>query len=345
MPGKYLSESQRSVICALKNEGLSNRQISLRIPCDRRTVDRIVHNSMNGKVSVPAHKSGRKRISNLRDDATLRRSVLKDRRSISGELQIIMADHGVTMSKRTINRRLFDMNLKARKPKKKPLLTKAMKVAPLKWAKDHRNWTIENWKNVIWSDESKFNLHASDGRRLVRRRPGEEYHPDCLDRTVKFPAFVMLWACFSWYGIGRVHVCEGMVNQVQYLNILETRLLPTIRDFQEKNQLDPAHVIFQDDSAPVHRARRVKEYLQQHNITSLPWPGNSPDLNPIEELWKIMSERAMKLKPTSKTDLIAKLLRVWNQQLRDLPLIKDLVESMPRRCLAVIKARGGTTKY
>ena len=67
---------------------------------------------------------------------------------------------------------------------------------------------------------SKFNLFSSDSSCLVQRQSHEEFHPDCIQRTVKFPASVMLWGCFSWFGIGRLHICEN-TDQKQYLNILE----------------------------------------------------------------------------------------------------------------------------
>ena len=100
-----------------------------------------------------------------------------------------------------------------KKAKKKPLLMKKMKEARLQWAKDNLIWGIEEWKYVLWSDELKFNLFSSDSSCLLRRQSHEEFYPDCIQRTVKFPASVMLWGCFSWFGIGRLHICENRVDQ------------------------------------------------------------------------------------------------------------------------------------
>ena len=70
----------------------------------------------------------------------------------------------------------------------------------------------------------------------------------------------------------------------------------------------------------------------------------TPLFNPIEELWRILGDTAMKTNPQTKKELIESLVRVWHHQLNP-DLLKSLVQSMPRRCSAVIKAKGGSTKY
>ena len=192
-----------------------------------------------------------------RDDRTLKNMVLKDRRATSGELAAELAHHGVLVSPQTVRERLVKMGYVVRRPKKKPLLTTRMMKARLDWAKRHAEWTVEDWKNVIWSDESKFNLYRSDGHQFVRRRSDEEYHPDCLETTVKYPASAMVWGCFTWYNIGRLHLCKGTVNQAQYLKILEDRLLPTMRDLEQDVGISSRDIVFQQDSAPAHTAKTV----------------------------------------------------------------------------------------
>ena len=73
------------------------------------------------------------------------------------------------LSAETLRRRLRDCGLYGRRLAKKPLLTKWMKANRLSWAKKYRNWTLEDWRNVLWSDESKFNLLCADNLPYVRR--------------------------------------------------------------------------------------------------------------------------------------------------------------------------------
>jgi hypothetical protein len=53
-------------------------------------------------------------------------------------------------------------------------------------AKDHKDWTTEQWSEVLWSDESGFTLFSHGGHKYVRRRPGEELLDECLEKTVKY---------------------------------------------------------------------------------------------------------------------------------------------------------------
>ena len=56
----------------------------------------------------------------------------------------------------------------------------------LKFANEHKDWTVDDWSRVVWSDETKVNLTGSDGREYVRRRANEEFDPKCTKKTKKF---------------------------------------------------------------------------------------------------------------------------------------------------------------
>ena len=85
---------------------------------------------------------------------------------------------------------------------KKPLLSAANVVSRVQWGRDHRDWTDEDWKRVLWSDESTFQLFSNQ-RVFVRRRVGERFRKECLSPTVKFGGGkIMVWGCFSSNGVG-----------------------------------------------------------------------------------------------------------------------------------------------
>ena len=102
--------------------------------------------------------------------------------------------------------------------------------------------------------------------------------------------------------------------------------------------------IHQDDNASCHRAKLVKRWMQSHGVCHLNWPAPSPNLNLIENLWHRINTVVAKKKPTSKQDVIEKIIFAWHHIVTPEEL-RLLVHSLPRRCLAMIKNKGYTTKY
>ena len=124
-----------------------------------------------------------------------------------------------------------------------------------------------------------------------------------------------------------------------YLEVLENKMLPSANKLFQGSSF-----VFQDDSAPCHRAKCVKDWHQANGIETLDWPGNSPDLNPIENLWAIVKQKVRESRPNSKKELIHAIEAAWNCQVtRD--NLKNLVDSMKDRLEAVVANNGGHTKY
>jgi hypothetical protein len=88
----------------------------------------------------------------------------------------------------------------SRRPHWIPLLSAKNKKKQLQWARDHQQLTIEEWKNIAWSDESRFLLHHADGRVRIWRK--QSMAPFCLVSTVQADDGVMVWGMFSWHTLG-----------------------------------------------------------------------------------------------------------------------------------------------
>lgn len=284
-------------------------------------------------------RSGRPRVTTPVEDRYIRVLALRNRRLTARVIQgRIAGQHGRRISDQTIRNRLHAANLKARKPAKKPAMTALQRATRLRWCRQHRTWTQQMWRRVLFSDESRFCLRKVDGRARVWRRRGERFANCCIDRVTAYGGgSVMVWGGISTAGKTDLVIINGNLNGQRYRDeILDPVAIPYIQGIGG---------ILQDDNARPHRARIINDHLQQRAIQRIEWPACSPDLNPIEHLWDQLG-RAVRSRVTDATtlrDLRQLLVDEWNAipQQR----IQRLISSMRRRCQAVAASYGGSTRY
>ncbi len=149
---------------------------------------------------------------------------------------------------------------------------------------------------------------------------------------------VMIWAAMSSAGVGPLCFLKSTVNAAILPGILEHFMLPSA----DKLYGD-ADFIFQQDLAPAHTAKGTKSWFNDHGVTVLDWPANSPDLNLIENLWVIVKRKMRDTRPNNADELKAAIKATWASY--HLSSATNWSPSMPRRIEAVIKAKGAPTKY
>ena len=209
----------------------------------------------------------------------------------------------------------------------------------LKFAKEMLEKPVDFWKNVVWSDESKFNLFGSDGKVMVWRTAREEFDPKCTIPTIKHGGgSVMVWGCFTHQRVGKLCVLDRIMDRFYYRDILEQNLQPSINHFKLGQRC-----IFMHDNDPKHTSGLIKDWLKRKRIETLPWSPYSPDFNPIENLWDELERRVKKHQPKNITELELLLIEEWNKI--ELPVLEKLVDSVPSRLYECIKMKGYPTKY
>uniref|UniRef100_A0A8R1E2R5 DDE_3 domain-containing protein n=1 Tax=Caenorhabditis japonica TaxID=281687 RepID=A0A8R1E2R5_CAEJA len=205
-------------------------------------------------------------------------------------------------------------------------------------AKAQLNWGRKEWAKHVWSDESKFNLFGSDGTKWVRRPIGTRYSPKYQVATVKHGGGnCMVWGCFSETAMGPLRRVNGIMDRYQYEDILENTMRPwALRNIGRA-------FVFQQDNDPKHTSLHVRSWFQRRRVVVLDWPRQSPDLNPIEHLWEELERQLAGVRASNAGQKFAQLEAAWKAM--PLSVVHALLDSMPRRCQAVIDAKGFATKY
>ena len=331
-----ITPKKRAVCVALQKEGLSCREIARRVGISKSSVDRAVQLMKETGQYSSRKRSGRPRVTTSRDDSAIKRAVTKNPFISSEEIRAQLPNTAV--SSRTIRRRLLvDFKLPSRRAARKPMLTEVQRKKRLVFCRKYKNWTERQWQNVMFSDESTFCQFGTHLHR-VRRPTGLRYDQRFTVATMKHPQKVMVWGCFSAFGRGSLYFLPAgeTINAKKYIDILKNKLPHTMQIHNV--------TCFQHDGAPAHTAKIVKKWFSDNHIDVLDWPGNSPDLNPIENLWELMKRRLAKRCPKNMQDVRYWLTRIWCQELSK-ELCKKLVTSMQKRIKDVLRRKGQQTKY
>lgn len=331
-----ITDFVKGQIVALSSKECSQVEISRMLNISRHAVQNAIH---RGSVTR-RQNCARPRKTTPREDRMLKNIVNLSPHTSSSRVAQVARERGIMISSRTVRRRLTtDFSLVARRPARKPVMTKAQIRGRIRFCKALQNKSADWWECVMFTDESRFQQVRGCGYNYVRRPPGERFNPKYTVKTVKIAPSVMVWGAIAATGHCGLHIFEKgeYVNAAKYISVLEKKV---------KLHMDISGTTkLQQDSAPCHTAASVKKWLKDNNIQLLEnWPSNSPDLNVIENCWNLMKRRVAEQRPKSEEDLKCILKRVWvNEIMPD--YCKCLVRSMPDRPKAVLKNKGYPTKY
>ena len=185
----------------------------------------------------------------------------------------------------------------------------------------------------------------------VFRQPTEKFRRDLVNAQhhVKPKISHLLWAGVAKGEKAALVAMTRNDNSPQngytrwsYIKALEEGLVPFLHQFQH----------FQQDNAPIHKAIESIDWLNRHGIRSIDWPAHSPDLNPIEHIWKALKAKLRRMHPhlrdlrnneEDRAILLSWIQAAWAA----LPesLVRRLTSSVGSRLRAVIQAQGWYTKY
>lgn len=338
-PYQQITEFVRGRIVGMREGGFSYREIAARTQCNASTVMRIWKKWTDENQTRRKPGSGAQKNTTPRDNRHLIRMAVTERTASSR----VLAQHwstatGALMSSSTVRRRLVQHGLRARVPLRRIPLSLNHRHLRLQWAQQYRAYRTQ-WQQVVFSDESRYNLEYNDGRVRVRRYRGERVLPQCIIQrhTARTPG-IMVWGAIGYDCRSHLVHIEGNLNSDRYIReIVEPEVLPLLQSIPG--------AIFQQDNARVHVSHTVQAFFSTQQVSLLPWPAYSPDMSPIEHVWDFIGRRlaCTASRAHSKTELWRQVEAIWTAIPQD--YIQSLYHSMPRRIAALITQRGGHTKY
>ncbi|KAL6726205.1 hypothetical protein Aduo_008200 [Ancylostoma duodenale] len=191
----------------------------------------------------------------------------------------------------------------------------------------------ETFRDVIFADESMLQLENFSRRCYVKG--GEEQRR--IKAKPKHPVKVNVWAGISWEGPTALAIIDGevRVDSKLFCKIMQEYYVPfAISVYGGKCRLA-------QDNDPKHRSRFTRKWLDENHIACMEWPPESPDINPIENVWHQMKEYLRnEFKPNSKDELIKGITKFWKERMTRIQCkkyIKNIFNVMPK----VVQAQGG----
>ena len=338
--------TRRDQAIGLFRGGHAIRSIGRILQIAPSTVSSIVRRWRLTGSTVNSKRSGRPRKVSLRGQRQLKRIVKKNRKSSLRSLTELYNEgkqRQQKVSAKTVSRNLHHLGFRSRRAAKKPLVSKANRKKRLAFYHHHKGWNLNKWSDVLFSDESKFNLYNCDGRIRVWRQSHERYLPDCTRKTVKGGGgSIMVWGCISRKSVGPLIEIQGTLDANRYISMI---LEPFFNKYWRSFRRSRKKATFMHDNAPCHRARKVTDWLGRKRIKTLTWPPQSPDLNPIENVWdKIFDAiRKRENQPNSLGQLKSALLEEWMNLPPD--YLENLFAGLPNRLIELKKMNGNATKY
>ncbi len=149
------------------------------------------------------------------------------------------------------------MGYSSRRPHRVPLLSAKNRKQRIQFTQAQQNWTIVDWENVAWSDESRFLLRHSDGRVRIWLKEHESMDPSCLVSTVQAGGgSLMVWGIFSWHTLGPLVPIEHRLNATAYLSIVADHVHPFMITVYPSSD-----DYFQQDNAPCHKAQIISDWF------------------------------------------------------------------------------------
>ncbi|KAJ6642725.1 Transposable element Tcb2 transposase [Pseudolycoriella hygida] len=329
---KHLSLMQRSAIIGQHIAGLSNGQIS-------RSLNRATASKWVNRYVTEHSLERRPQPGQVRKLDELDLNDVAERGLDTPFINAAEVGRQYGVHRDTIRKVWNDIGLFNFVPAKKPKLTQDQRDERLGYALQN---LTRYWPNVIFSDEKVFQSDSQQRLHLYRPRNCryDERYIQPIQRSGRISAG--LWGWISIDGPGEMTMINGRLNSTGYTEILEDNLLRTI----DISYGGLGNIVFMQDNNSFHTSKLTRRWFSRHpELELINAPVNSPDLNPIENLWAKMVHDWKNVFPRNRARLGDYIVERWEAERNNPHYFQNLYASMPYRMQEVIDKNCGMTKY
>lgn len=332
---KYCSATEKVKMIQRRESGVSCSDIARELQRDPKTV-KLWLDRWDAEQSIEVKpKSGAKRSLNSNEEAHL---IVHAQQNQYMTAPMLKSHFGFECTDRSIQYYLNRNDINSFKSPVKPAIVAVNREGRVGFARELLNWTVNDWKKVVFSDESSFYNKRSCSRRVWRYRGVEEPEQPVPITNRRFR--VNVWAVISHERIEFISKVSNKFNSQKYLELLE-QVVPMTRN-------NIPNVIWMHDNVRFHRTEMIEQYFERMGVQKMKWPPQSPDMNPIENLWGLISQ---KLNVMVDEDGNAKTPEELFERIVDCAadispeILTNLYTSLPNRWKLVLEKNGGPTRY